>query len=188
MEGGRKVIINLRGTNGAGKSTIVHSILHCYDTITTIKYPADRGRKRRPLGYICARDTHRLFIPGHYEIANGGIDTIQDLNYVYELIFYHHKCGANVIYEGMNWSDSIERIIKMHEAGLDIRVIFIDLSAEECVAAVRHRGHRIDEKTIHRLHNKSNVEYKKLTRLEIPCHLLPRKEALEQVKMWLELE
>jgi hypothetical protein len=126
------MIINIRGTNGAGKSTLVRKVMERYQTITQIEYPAEiKGRKGnrkiRPMGYLCATDVQRLFIPGHYEIANGGVDTIHNLEYAYKLILEHHSWGANVLYEGMNWHDSVKtRLLVLHEC-LDVHVIFIKL-------------------------------------------------------------
>jgi predicted ABC-type ATPase len=179
------MIINIRGTNGSGKTTIVRQIVGCHETVTTIQYPPERGNKRRPLGYLCARDTRRLFIPGHYEIANGGIDTIHDLEYAHKIILYHHSLGADVLYEGMNFTDKIDWIIRMHEAKLDIRVAFINHPVEACIKSVRKRGHAIRKETIRKLHTQSLNECTKIQALKIPCINLSRQGTLDNIKMWL---
>jgi len=185
------MIINVRGTNGAGKSTIVKKIIESHETVTQIEYPPEKHRtnrpRKRPMGYLCACDNRRLFVPGHYEIANGGIDTMQDLDYTYELILEHHGWGANVIYEGMNFSDNVKRIIILNDC-LDMRVIFLDYPLADCIAAVRARGHKIAEKTIEHLYYKTKREIGILNEAKVPFIVASRENALGIIKQWLELE
>lgn len=180
------MIINIRGSNGAGKSTIVRKIMERHETITQIEYPAE-ARKLRPMGYLCACDNRRLFIPGHYEIANGGIDTIQDLDLTYKLILEHHGWGANVIYEGMNFTDHVRRIVIMHQY-VEVRVMFIDLPLEDCIKSVRARGHKIQEKTIEQLFKKAIKDKAILVNAGVPCFTASREDAFNEIKTWLELK
>jgi len=181
------MIINLRGTNGAGKSTIVRKIIDSHETVTQIEYPPEFGRKLRPMGYLCAVDNRRLFVPGHYEIANGGVDTIQDLDYTYKLILEHHGWGANVLYEGMNFTDNIKRIVILNDY-VDIRVVFISLPLAECIESVRARGHKIKESSIAAIFNKNQKEIKILEEKRVPYILASREAALDTIKQWLELK
>jgi ABC-type cobalamin/Fe3+-siderophores transport system ATPase subunit len=181
------MIINLRGTNGSGKSALVRTIMSLYPTVTQIAYP-EAEHKRRPMGYICRKGVNRLFIPGHYEIANGGIDTLPSLNYAYDLILKHHEFAADVLFEGKNLTDNIERLLIMHQAKLDISVIFINLSVADCIKAVRARGHAIQEKTIEAIDKKCKKEFATLSKAGVKCLQLGRAEALKTVAHWLDLE
>ena len=89
------MIINLRGTHGSGKSTIVRNVMGTYTDCTEI---LGVGRKR-PWGYLCKKDGLKdLFIPGHYETACGGCDTISIVEEAYDLIKRHASEGRNVLF------------------------------------------------------------------------------------------
>lgn len=140
------MIINVRGTNGAGKSTVVRQIMERYDR----REPITRDDRRRPLGYVCTSSSRRpLFIPGHYEIANGGIDTLGTLSQVMSLVWDAHDAGHDVVFEGKNMQDGT--VTKMAARLFDreqIRFVTIAHPVELCILSVRARGHRIAEKTI----------------------------------------
>jgi hypothetical protein len=188
----------MRATNGAGKSTIVRKIMEKYNTIITVQYPKNL-KKKKPMGYICVRDsnTRHLFIPGHYEIANGGMDTIRccnasgsisaalSLDYAYDEILKHHEIGCDVLAEGRNFNDGLQRIICMHAKKLDVKIMFIDHPVVACIKAVRERGHTIKEDTIVKLADKCEKEFITLRKVGVPCDSLPREEALEQIEQWL---
>jgi hypothetical protein len=209
------MIVNIRGTNGSGKSTIVRKVMDLYPTRIAIAYP--EVNKRKPMGYICSWScsypdcsctvsfpkgykpseetecprskgdtTRRLFVPGHYEIQNGGIDTLPSLNYAYELVLKHHELGADVLYEGKNFNDSLERIKIMHQARLDVRVVFIDHPITKCIQAVHDRGHNIKQDTIIALDDKSKKEFVKLRTIGVKCRLLSRQGSFQTIRDWLQ--
>lgn len=176
------MIISLRGTNGAGKSWIVKQILEQYNNVSAFMVP----RRKKPMGYICSQDNcKRLFVPGHYEIANGGIDTIGDLKVVYQLLLEFHELGCDCLYEGMNLSDNIHYLVRMHRAGINVKIIYLDHSFISCVQAVRNRGHNIQARTILSIHNKCENQKSELRTLNIPYYFLIRKIALQKVQEWL---
>jgi hypothetical protein len=121
--------------------------MELHTTCITMRYPPDKHR-RKPLGYICELDWRKLVVLGHYEIANGGLDTIHDLNYAYELALEHHGLGCNVLMEGMNASDGTARAMRLHDAGVDIRVVLLNTSLRDCMVRVIDRGHNIQGKDI----------------------------------------
>jgi guanylate kinase len=178
------MIITLRGTNGCGKSTIVDQIRRMYSHVQ-VAYPPETN-KRRPMGYICNIEPSRkrLFIPGHYCIANGGMDTINSLNYAYELILKHHMLGASVLFEGK--VDGIARILKMHAVGIDVRVIFIKLPLADCIKAVRRRGHEMSEETITGRYLKHQRELEACRDTINHTYYLTRKETQQQILEWLQ--
>jgi hypothetical protein len=137
------------------------------------------------MGYICTHGTRKLFIPGHYEIANGGIDTLPSLNYAHDLILQHHEFGADVLFEGKNLTDNLKRILLMKEAGIDIRVIFIDYSVDDCITAVKSRGHIIAERTIEQLDKKCKKEFALLRKTEVKCLKLTRNTIHNVIVHWL---
>lgn len=181
------MIISLRGTNGAGKSTIVRAIMRAYPQC--IERTAE-GRQK-PLCYHCFTSPFEQFglmIPGHYEIKNGGIDTLPDLDGAYSLIEKEARAGHHVLYEGKNMSDGPTRAIRLKlERKLDVRVILVSYPLEQCIAAVRQRGHSIKEQTIEKLYEKSFRDAKVLADCGVPVEILPRIEAHLKVREWLGL-
>lgn len=152
-----------------------------YPTVRAIMFP----RRLKPAGYICELGERRLFIPGHYEINNGGIDTIKDLDMVYGLILIVHEFGADVLYEGQNMADGTDRLMMMHKAQLDIRVLFLNHPLDACIRAVQERGHSIKTGTITAIYNKCARQQKQLQHAGILCATVSRAEACPQIQQWL---
>jgi len=173
------VIISLRGTNGAGKSTIVRSILH-ESHFTEIR-SEDR---RKPVGYICSpRDHHAMkktFIPGHYEIQNGGIDTLKSLDAAYDMIRSHWLSGHHVLYEGKNMTDRTSRIREFPVT--EVIIIVIDHPVELCIEAVRARGHSIRQQTIEKIARYSAIDADRLAVAGYEVLRLDRDAAIEKVR------
>lgn len=149
------MIISLRGTNGAGKSTIVRAVMARYGH----KSPVTAPKRNRPIGYTLNRGDAfpELFVPGHYEIANGGVDTLHDLDWAYELIETFASKEFDVLYEGMNMSDGVHRIHRLGQKFEfdNVCAVSIQPPLEICVQSVRDRGHTIKYDTIERLHRKT---------------------------------
>jgi dephospho-CoA kinase len=178
------MIISIRGTNGAGKSTLVREIMSRYEK-TLIQYPAKD--KRKPMGYVCSNfeKTKGFFVAGHYEIANGGIDTLPSLECAYDLALKHHQLGLDVILEGKNFTEPPTWILKQHEDKVDIRVVLIDIPLSQCIKAVRARGHKIKEDTIAALHAKSRKQFEVFKKAGVHVFKGNRKQCLEKVASWL---
>lgn len=177
------MIISLRGTNGSGKSTLVRATMQNY-TVTSIRYPDPK--KRKPMGCVCQLDKRRaLFVPGHYEIANGGVDTLPSLQYAYELIYQHARLGMHVLYEGKNLSDGAVRLLELKSRRLDVRVVLLETPLEECIKSVRERGHKIAMKTIRHLYDKSSRDVDLMERKGVKVERLGRMEAFYKVNEWL---
>lgn len=179
------MIIGLRGTNGAGKSTIVRRVLSTYPQRREITVSG----RRKPLGYVASSPGCRdLFVPGHYEIANGGVDTLSGLDEAYRLILEYGMLGMNVLYEGKNMSDGPDRTVHLKRLLPNVRSILVSYPLEDCVAAVRQRGHSIKVQTIERLYHKSFRDMETLNQYGVVTAILPRHEALEKVQEWLSEE
>ena len=133
------MIINIRGTSGSGKSTIVRNIMERYDN--KIAYKED-GRKQ-PIGYVLDHPhvglVSTLAIVGHYETDCGGCDTISGMDRIYDLVRQSHKGGHHVIFEGLLISAEVNRTAQLHLDGLPLLVYAIDLPVEECLRRVNGR-------------------------------------------------
>ena len=130
------MIINLRGTSGSGKSTIVKSVISCGlgDPIAIRVL----GRKQ-PIGYYVAPQRGpTLFIPGHYETPCGGCDTLDTLDQVYDLVKQEADNGCNVLYEGVMASGESRRCIELSQ-NRDIQVIALTTPIQDCINAIIER-------------------------------------------------
>lgn len=180
------MIISLRGTNGSGKSTIVREIMGLYPTAVQMQYPG----RRKPGGYLLRslNGATPLHVPGHYEIANGGLDTLPSLDLAYQMIEQHHLLGMHVLYEGKNMSDGAKRVRALHRKYPDqVRVALIDESVRTCLTSVRERGHRIMSETVKRLHAKSRRDVDALEEAGVAVYRGNRAAVLHQVRQWLKI-
>lgn len=149
------MIISLRGANGSGKSTVVRNVMKMYRERDEIRVVG----RRKPVGYVLRHvesDTNSLFVPGHYEIANGGIDNLRDLDEAYDLVEKYHQKGYHVLYEGRSLADGTTRLMGRFQQS-DVRVVTIDHPVDQCVASVRERGHKLRYETILKSHHKATV-------------------------------
>lgn len=103
------MIINIRGTHGSGKSTIVREIIHRYEFKMYTEFPT--GKKSKILGY-------RVYIPwlsdplhvvGSYENACGGCDGIQPYALIWPRVVEYANEG-HVLFEGALVSSSYGEI------------------------------------------------------------------------------
>lgn len=179
-------VILLRGTNGAGKSTIVRAIMKLYDECIT----HERSGRRRPLGYYCHTNSgfpHQLYIPGHYEIANGGIDTIKSLEEVFQNIWEAYDNGYSVLFEGKNMQDGTVALRATELFSKEqMAFIHVNTPVDVCIHSVRQRGHSIAEKTILSIAKRIPLVTDGLTMAGYECFTLSREDALAKVKELLQ--
>lgn len=162
------MVINLRGTGGSGKSTVVRRIMELYSDIQprSIKDVATDldtlvGTRNHPIGYECSppigenEDGYaiftlpQLFVVGHYEAACGGCDTIKkshdsskpgNLDYIYSLIESYHTDGFHVICEGIILQDDTKRAIEFNRKYPGVlRVLGLKTPLETCLAGIQAR-------------------------------------------------
>jgi hypothetical protein len=126
-------------------------------------------------------------VPGHYLIANGGVDTLRSLNEAYEMAERHHEQDMDVLLEGKCVSDGAARLIALRERGADARAVLLSTSLEECVASVRARGHRIVEMTIRRTRDKCLRDLERMRAAGVETRVASRAGALSLIGEWLGL-
>ncbi len=131
------MIINLRGTHGSGKSTIVRNVMRRYAEAV----PEFIAGRRRPIGYRCALDGRRdLRVIGHYETPCGGCDTIPSVDAAYEQIQAAAASGHHVLYEGIIIGHDVRRCAELRSVhGYDVTVILLTTPLEDCLQAARDR-------------------------------------------------
>ena len=129
------MIINIRGTSGSGKSTIVRQIMELYDTKDSLRVS---GRKR-PIAYRLTKEGHRpLVVLGHYETACGGCDTISQQPTIFQLV--RTWAGvADVLFEGLLISAEVNNTAALYQDGLELRVYALTTDVEQCLDSVNMR-------------------------------------------------
>lgn len=150
------------------------------------KEPMMACGRRKPWGYRLYKSgrPRQLFIPGHYEIANGGIDTLSNLDEAYDLICAFHGDGYDVLYEGKNMSDGVTRVLDRIPPHI-ITIIHVAHPVDDCIASVRQRGHSIQEKTIHSIRRKVENSMQEFHLRGYNTHTLQRGAALDMVRSLL---
>jgi hypothetical protein len=124
------MLINLRGTSGAGKSTIVRALM------AQCSHKAIYGALGRlPEAYaLCAG---QAFVIGPYTTECGGCDRVLPFALVPQLIQRYAQQG-HVVFEGLLISTCYGVIGRLLEAH-DSRLLFLDTPLEVCIARVEAR-------------------------------------------------
>jgi hypothetical protein len=146
------MIISVRGTSGSGKSHLVRRVVALYTKHRDLMAPP----RVKPLYTLHGRTVAGkcLVTPGHYQIANGGIDTLKSLDEAYEIARWAARSGHDVIMEGKNMSDGVARVNELVAEKFEVRVVVLNTDVATCLRDVRKRGHRIAEKSIKKTYDK----------------------------------
>jgi ABC-type dipeptide/oligopeptide/nickel transport system ATPase component len=186
------MIISIRGTSGSGKSHLARRIMAMYPGQQDVMAP----KRKKPIMSVFTRDPPTgaiLVVLGHYQIANGGIDTIGDLNDVYNTIrtvaSTSITTGAmDVLYEGMNMGDGTTNFMQLVREGHDARIVHLTTPLEQCVEGVRARGHKIAAASIEKTMRKVDSNVKTFRALRVPNVFAGDREAcFNAIKWWLKL-
>lgn len=147
------IAINIRGTGGSGKSTLVKRVTELYPHHANI---IEKGRKRAmaTCHWFAEEDEGKLppdsfrppglFVPGHYETACGGCDTVKTVDKVYEMVRAATLGDENnAMYEGIMVMDDVTRAVQfdqdLKKKGRRLVVISLTTSIEECLEGIRAR-------------------------------------------------
>lgn len=132
------VVVDIRGTNGSGKSTAVHELLARYT-----HEPILRGGSKV---YAYRVPELRLHVLGSYHTATGGCDGIPTQDLVCDRVREFAPLG-HVLLEGMMVSHLFGRYWALAEElrtqyGTDYRFCFLDTPMDTCIANVQSRRDR----------------------------------------------
>lgn len=128
------IIINVRGTHGSGKSTLVRSVLN--------RYPNTHlGTGKKPDGYKVSIPwlPDPLYVVGSYETACGGCDGIQPYSLIWPRV-ENWAASGNVLFEGALVSNSYGTIGAASEGYGDRFVFaFLDTPVDVCLTRINAR-------------------------------------------------
>lgn len=129
------MILNLRGTHGSGKSTVVRTILERLSQTVTLT-----GATGKIEGYSgLLTNGARLLIVGSYKNACGGCDTIQPYSLIWPRIELYAQHG-HVLFEGALVSSSYGNIGRASEAyGSQFVFAFMNTPLAVCLDRVCKR-------------------------------------------------
>lgn len=150
------MIIDIRGTSGSGKSSIVHRLLgNVTKTVggllvlgptvlarkTSDWKPYYKEGRRQPLYYLSCNRTNNVAILGHYETVCGGVDTLcgKGINsqFTYDLAAKLSK-SYHVIMEGIISSEQYGRVSTLAQTH-PVNVLYLTTSIPDCLEAIRQR-------------------------------------------------
>lgn len=125
-----RMLINLRGTNGSGKSTAVVDLMNTFSR--------DKFLLHDTVVYK-VKATRPLYVLGKYETACGGCDTIKTVQQVIDLATELAEQG-DVLFEGILISTTYGAVGQWSERyGDDFAFAFMTTPVEECVRRVEAR-------------------------------------------------
>ena len=186
------MIINIRGTSGTGKSTLVETLMKKYppkstkeDFVLKKREAWDPSKKKKIVGYTLKTDIH---VVGRYETKCGGCDTIKTQDQVMELVIDAYAKHRHVIFEGLLTCNSYGRWKELADR-TPFMFLFLNTSIEICLQAVVKR--RIlrgktpeqaepDERTIYnltRMYDTNQKTFKKCMADNMIVHMVNREEA-----------
>lgn len=94
-----RLIINLRGTSGTGKTTAARALISASEAEPYENHVDKPKRVRAYKGKLYGKN---IFILGSYQVTCGGMDTVNDINVAAEMVtHYGAKRDAFVFYEGL---------------------------------------------------------------------------------------
>ncbi len=184
------MIINIRGTHGSGKSTLVRRVKEMYGDGAVAQMLA--GRKQ-PFGYMCrAPGLRQLYIPGHYVGPCGGCDSISSIESIFDSVRTAAESGVQVLFEGIVAQHSAGRLLDLHMIH-PVKVIALSTSQEECIESVvqrraeRGQTEEFDPKNVIKEFKSVLSSSRRLTNDGLPVEFMSREEAFDYVSRAISL-
>lgn len=188
----QNLVINIRGTNGSGKSTIATKLLTCFDVKYKRLYNGFKDKPDKVWGYEVPLQIP-IFIIGPYETPTGGCDCISDFDFIFKQVELMSRYG-HVVFEGALLSTLVGRFHQLSKT-LGPKAKFIagvmDTPFDKCVARVNKRRARkgkepIDPaRTMQGKYNSVLSSSRSLEERGVEVRPIPYQAALGEVLSWL---
>lgn len=139
------MIINLRGTNGSGKSTVARGLM-ALDTRTRVINLAPSGQKGFMTTYVQGYHIPKLdmVVVGLYKTDCGGCDGIKTQELVHESVKYAAKFTEHVFFEGVIVSTIFSSYLRLskelRKEGKPFVWAYLDTPVELCLERVYKRN------------------------------------------------
>jgi gluconate kinase len=184
------VIVNIRGTNGSGKSTIARTFLQRRPYTEVF---GALGLKR-PEAYMVRLPSCFLYVIGPYQTATGGVDAmpLSSDDLVKMLERYYRRCTSNtpghLLFEGVvisTYFGAVGEFLAYHRR--DAKVVYLDTPLETCLASISKRSG--DEAKTKNVEAKIKAIQGTKTRLEnsgVETVVLSRDGAYDEINRWLK--
>jgi hypothetical protein len=178
------VIVNLRGTNGAGKSAVAMKFIQSFAS----RELYGRLGPRRPEAYaVDINSSKPLYVLGPYQTATGGIDAAGlDVAKVIELATKYCVMG-HVFFEGVVISTTFGAVgtwlAEKHKE--DSIVAYLDTPLEVCLDGVEARGG--NRKALHIATKHKVIERTMALMIEagVRTEMVSRDNAFKKIIGWL---
>lgn len=184
------MIINIRGTSGAGKSTLVRAIMSQYTT----KLAHFVEKRKQPIAYTLHHTgLKQLYIPGHYESACGGADTLKTFDQIFCLVREADANKKDVLFEGMLLCSDTKRIIQLAKDTGNTVIISLTTPVDQCCDNIRkRRAEKGNDKELNEENTRNRYAYeqKQIVKLQsagVDIRTLVYEDALSTVKKLLNL-
>lgn len=126
------LIIQVRGTSGSGKTTVMREIMESMGQWNT-GYMEGR---RNPLWYSSVSEWPKTHIVGSYASNCGGCDTIHGYALLIKTVEELYKLG-NVLMEGLLLSEDVKQTLTLLPRKL--KIVYLSTEVDECINRVKKR-------------------------------------------------
>lgn len=126
-----QVAINIRGTSGSGKSTILFNLLH--STKPTVVMSKNG---KTIIGYLDKK--HKLFFVGKYATPAGGCDGVKKVDFVFSRVFRALDQGYSVVFEGLLLSGLVSRFQDL-QTKCALNLFVLTTPIDTCLERVKER-------------------------------------------------
>lgn len=187
-------IINIRGTYGAGKTTLVRFVMDAYINKQAHYMP---GRKQ-PIYYTLDHPNggNQLAVVGSYETVCGGCDTIPETKLIFETVEYLSNEGYDVLYESVIITGNVGYTVdNCTKNAWNLQVIYLDTPVQVCIDSVNQRRQAkypgkvdIDPKNLLSKYASCKSSQRTLNTHGVPTYLLSRADAFIKTMELLGVE
>lgn len=177
------MIIQVRGTSGSGKSTVMKKVMEYLGEWEKVY----RDGRKKPLYYRSDAGV----ILGHYESPCGGCDTIGSARAVYDLTqeILRENPNQSILQEGLLLSEDVKWTSQLP----GVKVAFLDTPLERCLSQIQSRRQAVgNDKPL----NPSNTQNRvgvierariKLSDLGVECRKCSPEHTPRIILNWLRL-
>ena len=189
------MIVNIRGTSGSGKSTIVVRLMEKFGSVPdladdSVAWPKEK--KSRIIGYSLEKTDG--YVVGPYTTPTGGCDKIPTQDLVCDLVRRAAKMHKHVIFEGLIISHNYARYRDLAIELGDYRFVFLDTHINVCLDRIRKRRLASDfqrkgplnEKNTRDKYRDNRRVLRKLMEDGMDVYYMDGMKATRQVLKWFE--